>query len=251
MAARAERALGKGRTTLQPGRETRRKGQMAGISADLFRRGGGGGISGGESGIFGQRHRDRLCYFCREFGHIQRFCPKREAERRGRPQNQYGRQDFPDTGGREPSNQYQKKTAFQASDRGGPNPSDEPVSTVEEEILCVHEEDLDEITRYWEPLRDTKMDVSLSVDLHLPDGSVSAVMDTGATSFWVDQKWPELRGGTFSDERITAEGADGSQLDVVGTGMLPWFSLWEMEIHNQVVKVMKRLPSLVLIGTEF
>jgi hypothetical protein len=89
------------------------------------------------------------------------------------------------------------------------------------------------------------------VTIFLPTGRTSAVIDTGAQSFWVDKEWFLSQGGTIEDDKIFAEGADGGRLSVAGKGVLPWFTLWGHRGFEQAVRVMENLPSKVLIGSEF
>jgi hypothetical protein len=92
---------------------------------------------------------------------------------------------------------------------------------------------------------------SVSVTICLPEGKTSAVIDTGAQSFWVDKAWFLAQGGTIHDDEGSAEGADGGRLLVAGKGVLPCFTLWGHRFVEQAVRVMESLPSKVLIGSEF
>jgi hypothetical protein len=75
-----------------------------------------------------------------------------------------------------------------------------------------------------------------------------AVLDSAATNVWSDEEtFAECNGSDLEPATRGAGGADGSALDVVGTGV-ETFSLWERLLHNICVRVMRTLPSEILIG---
>jgi hypothetical protein len=75
-----------------------------------------------------------------------------------------------------------------------------------------------------------------------------AVLDSAATNVWFDEeKFAECNGRDLEPATRGAGGADGSALDVVGTGVVT-FSLWGRLTQNIRVRVMRTLPSRILIG---
>jgi transposase InsO family protein len=90
------------------------------------------------------------------------------------------------------------------------------------------------------------------VELTLSRGTVNAVMDTGAKSFWVDKKWFMENGGLLVNcESPGASGVDGRGVAIAGEGLMPSFELWGCKFDDVPVRVMEYLPSSILIGVDF
>jgi hypothetical protein len=75
-----------------------------------------------------------------------------------------------------------------------------------------------------------------------------SVLDSAATSVWFDEEtFAECNGRDMEPATHGAGGADGSALNVIGTGVVTC-SLWERLLRNIRVRVMRTLPSGILIG---
>jgi hypothetical protein len=75
-----------------------------------------------------------------------------------------------------------------------------------------------------------------------------AVLDSAATNAWFDEEtFSECNGRYLEPVTRGAAGADGSALDVVGTGVVT-LSLWSRLMRNIRFRVMRTLPSGILIG---
>ena len=79
-----------------------------------------------------------------------------------------------------------------------------------------------------------------------------AIIDTAAKSIWVDKNWFMEKGGAMTAMPCGgAESADGSPLDVEGTGILQSVEIWGSKFENIPVKVMTALPSKIIFGIVF
>jgi hypothetical protein len=75
-----------------------------------------------------------------------------------------------------------------------------------------------------------------------------AVLDSAATNVWFDEEtFAECNGRDLEPATRGAGEADGSALDVVGTGVVT-FSLWGRLMRNIRVRAVRTLPSGILIG---
>lgn len=74
-------------------------------------------------------------------------------------------------------------------------------------------------------------------------------IDTAALSIWVDQAWFESNGGKLISRGGAAQAADGSDLEVIGTGELE-FGFWGLTFREKV-RVMSTLPDKLPIGRTF
>jgi hypothetical protein len=75
-----------------------------------------------------------------------------------------------------------------------------------------------------------------------------AVLDSAATNVWFDEEtFAECNGRYLEPATRGAGGANGSALDVVETGVVT-FSLWGRLMRNIRVRVIRTLPSGILIG---
>jgi hypothetical protein len=75
-----------------------------------------------------------------------------------------------------------------------------------------------------------------------------AVLGSAVFNVWFDQEMSvECNEKYLEPATRGAGGADGSALDIVGTGVVT-FSLWGRLLRNIRVRVMRTLPSGVLIG---
>jgi hypothetical protein len=75
-----------------------------------------------------------------------------------------------------------------------------------------------------------------------------AVLDSAETNVWFDEEmFAECNGRDLEPATRGAGGADWRALDVVGTGVVT-FSLWGRLMRNIRVRVMRTLPSGILIG---
>jgi hypothetical protein len=75
-----------------------------------------------------------------------------------------------------------------------------------------------------------------------------AVLNSTATNVWFDEEtFAECNGRDLEPSTRGAGGAYGSALDVVGTGVVT-FSLWGRLMRNICVRIMRTLPSGILIG---
>ena len=81
--------------------------------------------------------------------------------------------------------------------------------------------------------------------------SIWTPIDTAALSIWVDHQWFMETGGQMeiSDNKYSARAADGSNIDVSGSGWLN-FSLWGKQFQERV-RIMNNLPDKVLMGRKF
>jgi hypothetical protein len=74
------------------------------------------------------------------------------------------------------------------------------------------------------------------------------VLDSAATNIrFNEESFAEFNGRVLEPATRGAGGADGSALDVVGTGVVT-FNLWGRLMRNIRVRVMRTLPSGILIG---
>jgi Reverse transcriptase (RNA-dependent DNA polymerase) len=87
----------------------------------------------------------------------------------------------------------------------------------------------------------------VQANIRAETGMRLAVLDSAASNVWFDEEtFAECHGRDLEPETRGAGGADGSALDVVGTGVVT-FSLWRRLLRNIRVRVMLTLPSGILI----
>jgi hypothetical protein len=88
----------------------------------------------------------------------------------------------------------------------------------------------------------------VQANIRTKTGMRPAVLDSAATNVWFEQKtFAECDGRDLEPATRGAGGADGSALDVVGTGVVT-FILWGRLMRNIRVQVRRTLPSGILIG---
>ena len=80
--------------------------------------------------------------------------------------------------------------------------------------------------------------------------NVPAVIDTAAYSLWADAEWFRQAGGTVKPDSSAAQAVNGRPLEVAGRGRLT-FGLWGCLFESYPVRLMRPLPSKVLIGRRF
>jgi hypothetical protein len=88
----------------------------------------------------------------------------------------------------------------------------------------------------------------VQANIRTETGVRPAVLDSAATNVWFhEETFAECNGKDLKPATRGAGRADGSALDVVGTGvvMLSW---WGRLLRNIQVRVMRTLPSGILIG---
>ena len=74
-------------------------------------------------------------------------------------------------------------------------------------------------------------------------------VDTAARSIWVDLSWFLSLGANIVYDDYGAKAADGRSIEVVGRGTL-FFKFWGC-CFNEEVRIMRTLPSIMLIGRKF
>jgi hypothetical protein len=88
----------------------------------------------------------------------------------------------------------------------------------------------------------------IQANIRTETGMRLAVLDSAATNVWFDKEmFADCNGRDLEPATRGAGGADGRTLDVVGTGVVT-FSLWGQLLRNIRVRVMRTLPSEILIG---
>jgi hypothetical protein len=88
----------------------------------------------------------------------------------------------------------------------------------------------------------------VQAEIRIETGMRLAVLDSAATNVWFDEvTFAECNGRDLEPATRGAGGANESALDEVGTGVVT-FSLWGRLMRNICVRVMRTLPSGILIG---
>jgi hypothetical protein len=88
----------------------------------------------------------------------------------------------------------------------------------------------------------------VQANIRTETGMRLAVLDSAATNVWFDEEtFAECNGRDLEPATRGAGVADGSALDVVETGVVT-SSLWGRWMRNIRVRVMRTLPSGILIG---
>jgi hypothetical protein len=90
----------------------------------------------------------------------------------------------------------------------------------------------------------------VAVKVTLPGMIVAANVDTACWSIWTDKATFEAAGGKQFRAGGEAMGADGGRLDVAGRGTID-IVLWGSLFSRYEVRVMKPIPSRVLLGRGF
>jgi hypothetical protein len=117
-----------------------------------------------------------------------------------------------------------------------------------DEILAAFQEDFD--ADFSNDGGDLECDQGTRVlaNIRTETGIRLAVLDSAATNVWFDEEtFAECNGRDLEPATRSAGEADGSALDVVGTGVVK-FSLWGRLMQYIRVRVMRTLPSGILIG---
>jgi hypothetical protein len=117
-----------------------------------------------------------------------------------------------------------------------------------DEILAACQEDFD--ADFSDDDGDLECDEGTRVQANIrtETGMRLAILDSAATNVWFDEEtFAECNGRDLEPATSGAGGADGRALDVVGTGVVT-FSLWGRLMRNISVRVMRTLPSGILIG---
>lgn len=90
----------------------------------------------------------------------------------------------------------------------------------------------------------------MTVKVVVKNTIVWAQIDTAARSIWVNKEWFIQQGGVIiHNDNQGANAVDGRDIEVEGTGYLN-LGLWGC-MMKETVRVMKTLPSLMLIGRNF
>jgi transposase InsO family protein len=125
------------------------------------------------------------------------------------------------------------------SDIGGA--SEETVGEVT--AVGAHDEDVDE--------DEVDEDVRVAVRLLIKGQPLTAVVDTGAFNLWMDKRTFDQHGGEeFEPVQSGATAVDGKPLEVMGQGRVS-FVLWGRTFRGMRVRVMRSMPSHMLIGRKF
>jgi hypothetical protein len=90
----------------------------------------------------------------------------------------------------------------------------------------------------------------VAVEVVTDAGAIAAVLDTACFSIWVDKSRFLSCGGYNFNAGGSAAAADAGALNVAGDGQLD-FALWGRRFKGQRVRVMTRLPAIMLIGRQF
>ena len=85
------------------------------------------------------------------------------------------------------------------------------------------------------------------VDLHVGDEIVKAVPDTAAMSVWVSETWFTSRGYRVEKDQGVVVAANGSTMDVYGSGRLS-FRFLGVLFKDVPVRVLSGMESDILIG---
>ena len=93
-------------------------------------------------------------------------------------------------------------------------------------------------------------DEGLFVPLQIKCSYYDAVVDSGAFSIWLDQDFFIRLGGELQADGKGAQALNGVPLCVAGKGNLS-FSLWDAVFQHYPVRIMKNMPSKILIGRKF
>jgi hypothetical protein len=114
---------------------------------------------------------------------------------------------------------------------------------VREEVSAIGDEDRDDE-------REGEFGKRVAVKVSLPGTVVAANVDTACWSILLDWKTFLAGGGTDFEEVGEANAADGHSLDVAGRGKI-YIMLWGRFFPRYLVRVMRTLPSRMLLGREF
>jgi len=80
--------------------------------------------------------------------------------------------------------------------------------------------------------------------------SLRAFIDTGAFSVWMDRDFFEATGGNVDRDYEGASDVSGRPIEIVGKGYTT-FQIWGHNFEGYATKIMKKLPSRMLIRRKF
>jgi len=99
-------------------------------------------------------------------------------------------------------------------------------------------------------MEDREIAVPVYVKAGTREEECEAVVDTGAFSIWMDERFFKSFGGEVIADAHGAKDVSDRPIAIAGKGGIT-FTLWGHEFEDYPVRIMKQLPSKMLIGRKF